>query len=724
MSTISDLSRACLKQFTDLIQSDALAQTPSQSGVTLRAWKDELGRLRLWIANIGAHQTGQSSLDYRLRDASHIRTQTLKVLKAISTLLGEMQSILSGEEEDEQDDLLDEELQDLVAELDLGDPSDVGSTIKEAHESLVNRMSQLFDISMSVRKPAQHDRLIGTERGDSEPFEFYFHQHVSHKYPAAEQALIGRISSAMAKQKATLKYRERHHLKLAQGLHGGDGDNSTVKLSETVASSFHRETHDMASDDLVSNSGVSCTSYAGSLLAGREQLVIPPLPKEAADQRPFECPFCYYIISVRDLHTWARHIFKDLMPYICIFRYCSTGNKLYDSRKNWYHHIRQVHMSSEGTTRSYECPLCKESTLPSNTFEKHVGRHLEELSLFVLPRTAPAEEEEEEDENRKLQYGQLKTESDSGLSNENASQQHFEPTSFASDNTHLVPVEDDGGELHRSTGLDPSAASPPRPSVRHLLDPEQVQKHPAPFQCHRCIKHFSRADNLRSHLQAHPDEKLFVCTICGRAFESLLGCKHHEDLHSGEKGFISQGDLSRGAQLGSDTEVAQSAKESIDRSTFIHSSLQTSIKTCSEDVSDIEQVRREIRELSSQPRISRRPATPTPPRPRPPPNDRFDKQTPQKIEYQPEVHPSRQQEDNERHIPVTTPHDDLFNRAINGYRDDSVEQHSYFPEGERNQIWNQRLSQFSPAKTAVAPAEGVSEPWLNNHKRGFKYMRK
>ncbi|OJZ91026.1 hypothetical protein ASPFODRAFT_203495 [Aspergillus luchuensis CBS 106.47] len=384
MSTISDLTRACLNELHELITSGAFVQ--SQSAVPLRAWKDELGRLRLWAGNIGAHQTGQSSLDYRLRDASHIKNQTVRILEAIKKLLAELRNSLSGEKEDVEDDQLDEDLQSLITELNLDNPSDSILTVSEAHESLVNKVSQLFDISMTVRKPAQQDRLIGTEKSDAEPFKFNFHQHVSHKYPQAENQLVERISSAMARQRAILKYRERHHLKLNQGLNIGADDTTTVQLSETVASAFKLETPSQKSDDLMSNSDASFTSYAGSLLSGGEKLAIPAFPREAAERRPFECPYCYYIITLKDRQAWARHIFRDLSPYICIFSGCPTQNKLYESRKAWYRHIRQTHMASQDVRGSYACPLCAEDLLPMASFEKHVGRHLEELSLFVLPR--------------------------------------------------------------------------------------------------------------------------------------------------------------------------------------------------------------------------------------------------------------------------------------------------------------------------------------------------
>jgi hypothetical protein len=68
-TSISSLLIECLGLFNALVARRDLVSHDAEVPVTL--WADELGRLRVWAANIGAHQTGQSSLDYRLRDASH-----------------------------------------------------------------------------------------------------------------------------------------------------------------------------------------------------------------------------------------------------------------------------------------------------------------------------------------------------------------------------------------------------------------------------------------------------------------------------------------------------------------------------------------------------------------------------------------------------------------------------------------------------------------------------
>jgi hypothetical protein len=66
-------------------------------GISLSGVKDELGRFKVWVGNIGAHRTGRSSLDHRLRDASHIRKQVVRLLEDLA------ESLLDGWSHEAQD---------------------------------------------------------------------------------------------------------------------------------------------------------------------------------------------------------------------------------------------------------------------------------------------------------------------------------------------------------------------------------------------------------------------------------------------------------------------------------------------------------------------------------------------------------------------------------------------------------------------------------------------
>jgi hypothetical protein len=126
-----------------LIVSDRLNIHASQ--VPLSAWSDELGRLRVWAANVGAHQEGQSSLDYRLRDASHIRQQILRLFDDLDYTLSEIEELFSDSGASAKSQDLDYE--DKVE-------------LQQLRTTLGDVVDCLYQISLLIRKPARHDRLL------------------------------------------------------------------------------------------------------------------------------------------------------------------------------------------------------------------------------------------------------------------------------------------------------------------------------------------------------------------------------------------------------------------------------------------------------------------------------------------------------------------------------------------------------------------------------------
>ncbi|KAL4911001.1 hypothetical protein BDW74DRAFT_4707 [Aspergillus multicolor] len=367
--TISQVLNQCLRDFTALTESEALNRYEAE--IPRRRWLDELGRLRVWSGNIGAHQAGQSSLDYRLRDASHLKGETLKLLNRMLRVIQNATEVLNEDSDGE-------------VGIELEDDEDDGTTeMQQLHQNIVDIINSLMQISMAVRRPADHDRLLNMKVKNESFFAPWAQQHISHKYPDAEAATVDRLSLAMARQKAILKYRERHRAKLEKGLFEYIETNST-KLSETIATEMVANNDRLQFLETTSNSGLSQTSYAPSLMATQAAASIPNPPKGSANRNPCECPYCYHIITIKHKKDWARHVFQDLMPYVCLSSDCVTPSRLYDSRHQWSLHMREAHgHGQQGLT----CPLCHTGIPQSTSFEKHVGRHLEELALFVLPRT-------------------------------------------------------------------------------------------------------------------------------------------------------------------------------------------------------------------------------------------------------------------------------------------------------------------------------------------------
>ena len=84
VSTIAEAVEACSTSFRSLYTSLESAKSDSQSQISLACVTDQHGRFNVWAGNIGAHQTGQTSLDYRLRDPSQMKDEFTKILGYLS----------------------------------------------------------------------------------------------------------------------------------------------------------------------------------------------------------------------------------------------------------------------------------------------------------------------------------------------------------------------------------------------------------------------------------------------------------------------------------------------------------------------------------------------------------------------------------------------------------------------------------------------------------------
>lgn len=85
--TIVELCEDCFKSFSRLYEVLESEEADNASRMHLASITDEIGRFNIWAGNVGAHQHGRSSLDYRLRDASQIREEFVKVLQYLRETL-------------------------------------------------------------------------------------------------------------------------------------------------------------------------------------------------------------------------------------------------------------------------------------------------------------------------------------------------------------------------------------------------------------------------------------------------------------------------------------------------------------------------------------------------------------------------------------------------------------------------------------------------------------
>lgn len=212
------------------------------------------------------------------------------------------------------------------------------------YDSILESITSLFKLSMFIRKSARGNKFLRSSKEEKYETQFDI-SHVRDKFPhgARHERLMEHLGKANARRRQWLLYRKRHREKLAGQVNSRDDElvkeetrSSTTKLvspahaqdlidhqsvsfptlgrqdsmtvlSSTVASSFHGLSVETQGIEDHSDAGFSETSYTASQFGGDEQniLQVPRPPPESVDQSPFECPYCYEIISITGNRSWT-----------------------------------------------------------------------------------------------------------------------------------------------------------------------------------------------------------------------------------------------------------------------------------------------------------------------------------------------------------------------------------------------------------------------------------
>lgn len=299
-ASIADSAKGCLELFR------ALASLQMPTPVLIDAYQtalmkiaDEESRFKVWSANIGVHASGSRSLQFRLRDASPLRKQVLAIFDDLSRLIKKALAIMKGDmvpwdqdEDDDEPDSLDDELPDTEME--------------QIAYSVSNCVDCLLQLSVALRNPAPHDRFAASVPIDTSQYEFFDIQHVQAKFPNVDDILAQKLGNAISRRRDYFKYRESHHLKLAHGLDPQDRADGESTIASSIPSHAKNAGFDhtllATNEDAVSDADISQTSFASSL-GDTDLLRIPPIPK-SAESGPFECPFCFMIITATDRVSW------------------------------------------------------------------------------------------------------------------------------------------------------------------------------------------------------------------------------------------------------------------------------------------------------------------------------------------------------------------------------------------------------------------------------------
>jgi len=299
--------------------------------------KNEETRFKIWAGNLGAHQAGRSSLDYRLREAPHLQEQVVYLLRdateslesAFAIIQPQMSDMVGSgtQKSDGPDDAIEDSDASSFTDSDPDEPSPevqlstICTDIREATDCLLR-------LSVAIANPAPHERFRKFGAVDISYQEPHDVAHVRNKFPKLSPDMADVLGKSITRRRQFFRYRLAHHEKLAAGLEppGAEqarDDGRTEAFPETVASTLpeHIKTrtnldlrNGVINEDNHSDTAASMTSYATSAGFSAEEcdgevfpppppVRVPPPPKEAKYGN-FECPFCYRMISASTRAAW------------------------------------------------------------------------------------------------------------------------------------------------------------------------------------------------------------------------------------------------------------------------------------------------------------------------------------------------------------------------------------------------------------------------------------
>ena len=101
---------------------------------------------------------------------------------------------------------------------------------------------------------------------------------------------------------------------------------------------------------------------------------------------------CLCIVRPMLTRVYRGHVLSDLQPYVCVAANCIFSAVPFLSKKAWMRHLELEHDFAD-PAKDFTCPLCQERV--GNGKTSHLARHLEEISLTILPANADSDDESE-----------------------------------------------------------------------------------------------------------------------------------------------------------------------------------------------------------------------------------------------------------------------------------------------------------------------------------------
>ncbi|KAK1066326.1 hypothetical protein LTR74_007213 [Friedmanniomyces endolithicus] len=365
--------------------------------------QDQEAGFNMWAASLGVFAEGRMSIEHRLYKNDLVSDIITQLLGGIQDALEHLEPFAEGGAEHEGQE------PSLVSELDHDsaepEKSNTGSNAPQSGrvpppESISSGSTDLEHDETTHSGELSAPREDVEEDGFCEFAQFQCSQHLSQeKAQVIDDQLLQRLERTLLKRWRLMCYRSHHANRIAkstlnkpavayQGSVPPDtlpklepGQQIPVLIPDSTkhasASAVGTRTTQQSSTASVltkdyrptDRGALRASSIATSIpraVSGKNDF--PPAPKFLPGVEEVECPLCRLIRPRHELHgdNWKSHVLRDLLPYICIFRECESGDTLFRSYDEWVRHLKSSHAHTSWLCT--ECQLTEAQGSPP-TFE-------------------------------------------------------------------------------------------------------------------------------------------------------------------------------------------------------------------------------------------------------------------------------------------------------------------------------------------------------------------
>ena len=220
-------------------------------------------------------------------------------------------------------------VEDFIAEL--GTVEDQEAELKEFDylvSDITHIITCLYKFSIAIRNPAPQKCLHKIAAIDVSFYENWDINHINGKFNGnlcqdntqsnfkVEKYLIERLGKANTRRRQLLKYYKNHHDTISRYINDPLSSrklptpderaatlNVTIKSQTTMSTIVPRLSQVVGTE--LDEDQLTETSYATSA-SHTMGIRVPPPPNEVAafEGKPFECPYCFNIITVRSRQDW------------------------------------------------------------------------------------------------------------------------------------------------------------------------------------------------------------------------------------------------------------------------------------------------------------------------------------------------------------------------------------------------------------------------------------